>query len=391
MNFPNKTPIQVGMAGEFFGKKYRVAGRVVLGEEEAGQIYYWTEFNLAGPDGESADLVFEETEFGPEWRLFILFEPANPITAADASSKRVGDRIDLDGTNVEITRVSRSRIYQIEGTGAEGEDVGDIADYFNAKEGRVKIVVSWTGEEVECYRGEDVPFQFVRAAFKLDPATADRFVSSFKKPKAGGLLSKGMMLVWAIVLVALILIGIDLFKSRLSSSPAPVKVTTLSAPAVKLGTSGSLNGSTWQIQRHVSVQIAEVGRRCERHEYELKNADGSSALLIYGFNPGQKDWYLFTPAEPLDKLTPEAAAAKRVGQTIDVDSVSAPITTIFQTIVRTTDTAEMDNLLDNTVLYGFVAHSPSTTLLARWNSRRITVCRGFPVTAAQVAAAGWVK
>jgi hypothetical protein len=48
------------MAGEFFGKRYRVAGRVVLGAEEAGQVYYWTEFNLVGPDltaTEWADLV----------------------------------------------------------------------------------------------------------------------------------------------------------------------------------------------------------------------------------------------------------------------------------------------------------------------------------------------
>src|ERR1041385_5833187 len=105
---------------------------------------------------------------------------------------------------------------------------------------------------------------------------------------------------------------------RLNSSVFIVRPSsrtlTLSPPAVKLGSSGSLNGSTWLVQRHVSVQITEVGRRYERHEYELKNSDGASALLIYGFNPGQKDWYLFTPVELSAPLTPQDAAAKRVGQ-----------------------------------------------------------------------------
>jgi hypothetical protein len=378
------------MAGEFFSKSYRIAGRVVLGEEEAGQVYYWTEFNLVGPEGESADLVFEETEFGPEWRLFILFEPENPLSAADAASKRVADRINLEGTDVEITRVGRSRIYHIEGTGAEGEDVGDIAGYFNAKEGRIKIVVSWTGEEVECYRGEDIPFESVRNAFKLDPETAARFVRTVTKPKAASLFAKGMILVCIIAAGALVFIGVDLFRNK-SAYPSAVAVTTLSAPAVKLGSSGSLNGSTWQVQRHVSVQIAEVGRRYERHEYELRNSDGNSALLIYGFSPGQKDWYLFTPVELLVPLTPLAAATMRVGQTIDVEGGSARITALFQTVVRAADTAERENSADGTALYGFVARSPSTTLVARWNSDRITVCHGTPLRPEQVAAAGWLN
>src|SRR5436190_8171377 len=120
MNLPNRTPIHAGMAGEFFGKRYRVKGRVVLGENEGGQTYYWTEFNLVDDKDESADLVFEETDSGAEWRFFVLFEPEYPITAEDARSKRVGDRLNLDGTDVIINLVSRSRIYHIEGQGAEG-------------------------------------------------------------------------------------------------------------------------------------------------------------------------------------------------------------------------------------------------------------------------------
>jgi hypothetical protein len=76
---------------------------------------------------------------------------------------------------------------------------------------------------------------------------------------------------------------------------------------------------------------------------------------------------------------------------IDADGGSTPITSLFRTTVRETDTAESENSPDATVLYGFLARSPSTTLVARWNSNRITVCRGGPVTREQMAAAGWMR
>src|SRR5262245_46398834 len=130
MRFDNPTPIRIGMVGEFFRKRYRVAGRVVLGMEELGRTFFWNEFNLVNTEGEALDLVFEITEEGAEWRLLTLFDPEPPLAAAVAATKRVGDHINLGGTNVVVTAVSESRIYHIEGVAAEGEDLGDVAKYF---------------------------------------------------------------------------------------------------------------------------------------------------------------------------------------------------------------------------------------------------------------------
>ena len=66
------------MTGKLSGTQYRVVGRVVLGEDEDGDTYYWNEFNLESDGGGVATLVYEETEQGGEWRLFRLFEPASP-------------------------------------------------------------------------------------------------------------------------------------------------------------------------------------------------------------------------------------------------------------------------------------------------------------------------
>ena len=170
MSYPNPTSLRVGMQGRLLGTDYRVAGRVVLGMQEGRQTYYWQEFNLVSQTGESVTLVYEPTEAGAEWRCFTLFEPEYPLTAQDAATKPTGACLNLDGTDVRVTLIGNSRVFHIEGQAPEGVEIGDVAHYFNAEGRGARIVVSWTGEEVECYRGDDLSEAAVRAAFNL-PST----------------------------------------------------------------------------------------------------------------------------------------------------------------------------------------------------------------------------
>src|ERR1700749_2227948 len=167
MSFNNPTAVKVGMTGTFSDVTYRVLGRVVMGVVDDGTAYYWNEFNLKADSGESATLVYEVTERGGEWRWFTMFDPQFPITAADAATKRVGDPLNLDGTDVRVTLLDRSRVYYIEGQAPEGEEVGDHAEYFNAESGNTMIVVSWTGDEVECYHGVTISASVVAQAFNI--------------------------------------------------------------------------------------------------------------------------------------------------------------------------------------------------------------------------------
>src|ERR1017187_4304708 len=167
MSFENPTRLRIGVHGNFGGKDYRVLGRVVMGESEAGETYYWNEFNLQAGDGSSADLVFEDNETGGHWRLFTLFEPEYPLTAADAATKRVGDPLNLTGDDVRVTFRGSSRVYRIEGTAPEGVEVGSVAEYFNAEAGQLMQVASWTGDEVEFYNGVNLTRGMIASAFNL--------------------------------------------------------------------------------------------------------------------------------------------------------------------------------------------------------------------------------
>ena len=167
MSFENPTRLRIGMHANFGGKDYRLVGRVVMGVTDDGDTYYWNEFSLESRDGSQADLVYEETERGGEWRLFTMFEPEYPMTATDAATRRVGDSLNLTGTDVRVTLLDTSRVYRIEGLAPEGVEVGDVANYFNAESGEVMQVVSWTGDEIEFFNGVNLSSGVVNSAFNL--------------------------------------------------------------------------------------------------------------------------------------------------------------------------------------------------------------------------------
>ena len=61
--------------------------------------------------------------------------------------------------------MDESLVCEIEGEAPEGVELGDVAHYFNAESGNEMVVVSWTGDEVEFYRGVNIPARAVSSAF----------------------------------------------------------------------------------------------------------------------------------------------------------------------------------------------------------------------------------
>jgi hypothetical protein len=397
MSFENPTPLRLGMTGTVADKSYHVVGRVVMGMDDGGVTYYWNEFNLQADDGESATLVFEETERGGEWRLFTMFEPEYPMTAADAATKRIGDSLNLDGTDVRVTLVDESRVYHIEGEAPEGVEVGDVARYFNAEAGDKMQVVSWTGDEVEYYHGIDLPRGAVANAFGLRSespmgsgsymrlqgsdsgwldSAPERYISmsEFVKKTVGVFLG-----------VAILFAGYSFW----APGHRIATVKKVNAPALPLvvGTTGKLDGRNYRVAGHALVEIAQVGLLYDRHEYPLFDDDEHKALLVCGLKPGTKDWFLFTPLQPLTPLTPYQAAAIRAGETVNVDGVVAPVGEVFQSAIRQVESPDLPDLKTGDVFFGFSGQSGSTVLLVRWNNSGISFYQGKAVPAKDVTAA----
>ena len=371
------------MTANLLGRQYRILGRVVLGEEEDGETYYWNEFNLESDDGEEATLVYEQTEGGSEWRLFHMFEPDYPMTAEDAATKCAGDPLNLEGTQVSISLVAKSRVYEIEGKAPEGVEVGYVADYFNAVDGNNMIVVSWTGEEVEFYKGLELSPTTVSSAFDV---RLDDFRSLFRA-QVSGKRFRGLV-VGVVSALVLLFVTVNGFRSFTSGRRPPAILKT-NAPASPLpvGRTGTLGGTRFQVQSHLLVEIAIVGRRFDRHEYVLTDEAGGKALLVRGSKAGAGDWWLFRPVEPATPLSPRAAAAIPWGQTVNLGGMTANVSELFQSTILQAEGPEAPEPGTGETCFGFTAATPGGLLLVRWNANYVNCFQGRSVAEKEVALA----
>jgi hypothetical protein len=389
MSFENPTLLRIGMHGNFAGKDYRVAGRVVMGETESGETYYWNEFNLEASDGGYADLVYEETEHGGEWRLFTMFEPEYPMTAADAATKRVGDHLNLTGEDVRITLRSSSRVYHIEGQAPEGVEIGDVANYFNAQAGNDMQVVSWTGDDVEYYNGVTIPQSVVAVAFKMPRASdASRFSGDGDSSWLGGNAEHYDSVAKFFLKAALVIFFFIIVFGRhfsCSTESAPVKKVNAAAPPLTVGAAGKLLGRNYHVTAHAIVEIAETGARFERHEYQLTDDDGQPGLLICGMKADDKDWKLFLPLSNLLTPSPQQCAAKKTGDTVNIDGMIATVYELFLSTTRQVEGAASADWQPGDMRFGFEAQGASELLLARWNTATVNFQRGINIPAKEAA------
>jgi hypothetical protein len=372
------------MHGHFSGKDYRLIGRVVMGVTEADKTSYWNEFNLKTRSGEQATLVYEETEHGGEWRLFTTFEPEYPLTAADAASKQVGDRLNLTGEDVRVTLRDTSCVYRIEGEAPEGLTVGNVAEYFNAEAGPVMQVVSWTGDEVEFYSGINLSRGLVNSAFNLPLAPGalagtGRVLSSFQGSGSENNPS-GITYVFMAVFGILILF---IFGQSLSCSTTreanPVTRLAVGPAPLIVGGDGRLNHKHYRITAHAIDDIDEVGLHYERHEYQLTDDFGNNMLLVCGMKPGDKKWTLFTAFVPSQSPRAEDCAAKKVGDPVNFDDVSAKVTEIFLSTITEVDGSSLAERQPGEVRFGYLAQSDYNPLLARWNNSGVEFMEGVNV------------
>ncbi len=394
MSFENPTRLRIGMHGDFAGKDFRLIGRVVMGVDIAGETYYWNEFNLEAKAGETATLVFEETENGGVWRLFTEFEPDYPLTAADAATKQVGDSLNLTGTDVRVTLVQSSQVYYLEAEAPEGERVGSVANYFNAEAGDVMQVVSWTGDEVEYYNGITLSPNAVDMAFGLPRAAAPKMFSGLGGGSAAGdadsesTISMGKFFFWALIIgfIFFTMFGRNFSCSRSYEAPA-VKKTYAAAPPLMVGTTGRWDEKNQRITAHATIEMAEVGAIYERHEYELTDDADRVTLLVCGDESSPQNWMFYTPLAPLIPPTPQQCAAQKTGDAVNVAGVTATISELFQATVRGVDNVAATGWHPGDVSFGYFARGQYGDLLGRWDNSGGKFYRGKKVIAKDVTAA----
>ncbi len=371
MGYSNPTQLRIGQSGTFFAKTYRIIGRAVLGISDFDATYYWNEFYLESAGGKPAILVFEETETGPSWKLFMMFDPEQPMTAAEAAAKKVDDIIEFEGRNLRITRVDHSKVYYTEGKTPEGVLTGKSATYFNADAGEHELVVSWTGDEVEFYSGNTTSTMMVASAFKFEGLSAQRFVSSSGRSWMSPRL---LRIALASALVAILVFSCVAIGSRPRSAP-PTAVTAAPPSNLKIGHACTVNNTSYKIQGHRLVEMAEMGRRWQRDEYDLQGAGEDAALLAHEKGANGAEWILYRQVEPQEDLTPTKAAALPMGGSFKIDNQRARVQELFRRTVKSAEGSPSEKAGD--VTYGLIASANSNApIFVCWNQTNVGYWQG---------------
>ena len=361
----NPTALGVGHEGTLFGQGAKVVGRSVL---ESADGYRWDEYHLKLADGTATTLVYESGI----WKRYDLFDADSPLSASDAAACGVGDRVTLRGDSADVVFVGQSRVEFIEGRAPEGYRVGSEAHYFNAEAGGRLFVVSWTGDEVEFYEGQNLPRGEVETAFGLpEPSLLARIFSG----GSGGLDSwfddNGRLIGTTLAVCAVIAFICFQGRSPATAEPPP----PVPAPALRLPgkAHGDLAGHHYVVAGHQLDEIAEMRGTFDRHEYELVDERGGHALLIQGLAMDSRQWCLFRPASDPVSIRPDQAAAFKHGAFFVVGDRQAVVQTLFQCRTIGSDGDLTPGVRTGAVCYGFTAQAKDGWVLARWNETAVEI------------------
>jgi hypothetical protein len=279
--------------------------------------------------------------------------------------------------------VDQSRVCFVEGTPPEGVEVGDVAQYFNVDQGNRMYVVSWTGDEVECYRGIDLPAARVAAAFGL-PAAATRFSSGGPgAAKTGASFYAGLGGALAIAAWLFFTFG----TCRITrSTAAPIKPKTPAAP-LAIGQSGVLAGRHWNITGHAVIEVGKVGAVFDRHEYRLAGDNDETSLLVCGLAPDSSDWALFKPAQAGASIAPRDAAARHIGELLVVGDRSVRIEELFQLKPLSTQGLVAPQYTSGVTVYALRGTAAATPVMLQWTEAGTTVLVGNVIPKTEVLTA----
>jgi len=212
---PPRTPIELGMWGEFDGQRYQAIGRVRYREEE----YMWDEWLLMTEDGQFKWLTEGEKGF----TLYESFVPRNPVDPVS-----VRDSVNLEGTSAEVGDKGVGRIDYLEGELTWRATVGDEVNYLDAEFPGGRYSIEWTPDEVEFFRGKNLSDNEVRRAFGLPEVATPSILEKLR----------AALTVRTAVIVAVVLVIVCVCCVAAAVAPSSTSSSSFGMPSIRTSSSG---------------------------------------------------------------------------------------------------------------------------------------------------------
>jgi len=385
MSSRNPTPLQPGMNGEIDGKMVEVLCHVLMGIEEGGETWHWSEYLLRCEDGGAATLVYELTDSGPEWKIFHRFDPASPLGITAASRLAVGSRVQVDGIDAVVDLVGQSRVYAIDGNAPANFSVGRLDRYFNARSGDHLLVVSWGSSEVEHYLGGRIRAQDVETAFGITlpapvrraVAPAARYETQRESRDWGGL---------AKLLFFVMLLGV-VVATNLTPSCSQGDAWKLRAlPSTQLSKTAhlTLDGKNYTLQETRTLELASPlhARLCRL--FLLQAEDGEWRRLLIGAAESPEEAWLLEPFTDVALTTPGALGNLREAQQVTLGEHRFQCRELLRSRwLPSTDGTHPPEEAER-LRYGMLLVGENAFWLLDWSTASARLCKIRPLTPAEL-------
>ncbi|MEO6245341.1 MAG: DUF4178 domain-containing protein [Opitutaceae bacterium] len=162
-----------------------------------------------------------------------------------------------------------------------------------------------------------------------------------------------------------------------SENPTPLRV----------GATGTLNGWRERVAGRVVLGVEIDGETYTWNEFHLVDHSGNSATLVFEEGESEPEWKIFREFTPVQSMTAHEAAAKRVGDTVNLDGSPVKITLVDQSKVMFIEGRAMEGVEVGDIAHYFNADTGSRMLVASWSDDEIEFYEGLDAPAASVTAA----
>ncbi len=156
---------------------------------------------------------------------------------------------------------------------------------------------------------------------------------------------------------------------------------------LRVGASGTLNGWPARVAGRLVMSVEVEGETYWWSEFYLVDGIGKSATLVFEEGEDGPEWKLFREFTPAQPMTARAAAAKNVGDHVNLDGKPAAITLVDQSRVEFIEGQAPEGVEIGDVANYFNADTGSRMLVASWTGDEIEFYEGLDTPAESVAAA----
>jgi len=156
---------------------------------------------------------------------------------------------------------------------------------------------------------------------------------------------------------------------------------------LRLGATGVLGGQRFRVAGRVVMGMDDEGETYYWNEFHLMDDAGASATLVFEETESGSEWRLFTPFEPANPLTASEAAAKSVGDQVNLDGSPMPITLANQSRVYFIEGTPPEGVEVGNVADYFNVESGNQMLVVSWTGDEVEFYQGITVPAETVASA----